>query len=279
MKTILVTGANAGMGFATAKQLAKAGMHVILYCRSAERGQAAQQRLKEETGNSAIDLVIGDLGSLASVRKSAAEINARFKKLDVLINNAGIVNLKKEQTTDGFEQMLGVNYVGHFELTRQLLPLLKRADAGRIVNVASGAYKFVKKKDQRFFDVPDFFPWREYGRSKKALILFTDALAFQLRNTTVTANALHPGAVATSLGVSRQTGFGQSIYKMLTPFFKTAEEGADTAIYLALSPDVAGISGHYFVDRQAVPTEITKEQQQAQKLWQETQQRIADHTK
>lgn len=223
--------------------------------------------------------MIGDLGSLASVRKSAAEINARFKKLDVLINNAGIVNLKKEQTTDGFEQMLGVNYVGHFELTRQLLPLLKRADAGRIVNVASGAYKFVKKKDQRFFDVPDFFPWREYGRSKKALILFTDALAFQLRNTTVTANALHPGAVATSLGVSRQTGFGQSIYKMLTPFFKTAEEGADTAIYLALSPDVAGISGHYFVDRQAVPTEIPKEQQQAQKLWQETQQRIADHTK
>ena len=279
MKTILVTGANAGMGFATAKQLAKAGMHVILYCRSAERGQVAQQRLKEETGNSAIDLVIGDLGSLASVRKSAAEINARFKKLYVLINNAGIVNLKKEQTTDGFEQMLGVNYVGHFELTRQLLPLLKRADAGRIVNVASGAYKFVKKKDQRFFDVPDFFPWREYGRSKKALILFTDALAFQLRNTTVTANALHPGAVATSLGVSRQTGFGQSIYKMLTPFFKTAEEGADTAIYLALSPDVAGISGHYFVDRQAVPTEITKEQQQAQKHWQETQQRIADHTK
>lgn len=279
MKTILVTGANAGMGFATAKQLAKAGMHVILYCRSAERGQAAQQRLKEETGNSAIDLVIGDLGSLASVRKSAAEINARFKKLDVLINNAGIVNLKKEQTTDGFEQMLGVNYVGHFELTRQLLPLLKRADAGRIVNVASGAYKFVKKKDQRFFDVPDFFPWREYGRSKKALILFTDALAFQLRNTTVTSNSLHPGAVATSLGVSRQTGFGQSIYKMLTPFFKTAEEGADTAIYLALSPDVAGISGHYFVDRQAVPTEIPKEQQQAQKIWQETQQRIADHTK
>lgn len=279
MKTILVTGANAGMGFATAKQLAKAGMHVILYCRSAERGQVAQQRLKEETGNSAIDLVIGDLGSLASVRKSAAEINARFKKLDVLINNAGIVNLKKEQTTDGFEQMLGVNYVGHFELTRQLLPLLKRADAGRIVNVASGAYKFVKKKDQRFFDVPDFFPWREYGRSKKALILFTDALAFQLRNTTVTANSLHPGAVATSLGVSRQTGFGQSIYKMLTPFFKTAEEGADTAIYLALSPDVAGISGHYFVDRQAVPTEIPKEQQQAQKLWQVTQQRIADHTK
>lgn len=279
MKTILVTGANAGMGFATAKELAKAGMHVILYCRSAERGQAAQQRLKEETGNSAIDLVIGDLGSLASVRKSAAEINARFKKLDVLINNAGIVNLKKEQTTDGFEQMLGVNYVGHFELTRQLLPLLKRADAGRIVNVASGAYKFVKKKDQRFFNVPDFFPWREYGRSKKALILFTDALAFQLRNTTVTANSLHPGAVATSLGVSRQTGFGQSIYKMLTPFFKTAEEGADTAIYLALSPDVAGISGHYFVDRQAVPTEIPKEQQQAQKLWQETQQRIADHTK
>jgi len=114
---------------------------------------------------------------------------------------------------------------------------------------------------------------------KKTLILFTDALAFQLRNTTVTSNSLHPGAVATSLGVSRQTGFGQSIYKMLTPFFKTAEEGADTAIYLALSPDVAGISGHYFVDRQAVPTEIPKEQQQAQKIWQETQQRIADHTK
>lgn len=238
MKTILVTGANAGMGFATAKQLAELGMHVILYCRSAERGQAAQQRLKEETGNPSIDLVIGDLGSFASVRKSAAEINARFEKLDVLINNAGIVNLKKERTADGFEQMLGVNYVGHFELTRQLLPLIKRADAGRIVNVSSGAYKFVKKKDQRFFDVPDFFPWREYGRSKKALILFTDALAFQLRNTTVTANSLHPGAVATSLGVSRQTGFGQSIYKMLTPFFKTAEEGADTAIYLALSPEL-----------------------------------------
>jgi len=213
---------------------------------------------------------------LASVRKSAAEINARFEKLDVLINNAGIVNLKKERTADGFEQMLGVNYVGHFELTRQLLPLIKRADAGRIVNVASGAYKFVKKKDQRFFDVANFLPWREYGRSKKALILFTDALAFQLRNTTVTANALHPGAVATSLGVSRQTGFGQSVYKMLTPFFKTPEEGSDTAIYLALSPEVAGISGRYFVDRQAVPTEILDERQQAQKLWEETQRRIAD---
>ncbi|OTN76703.1 hypothetical protein A5886_001781 [Enterococcus sp. 8G7_MSG3316] len=277
MKTIVVTGANAGMGYATAEALAKQGAHVIMYCRSKERGLAAQKTIQKSTGNQAIDLVIGDLGSLESVQHSAAEMRERFDKIDVLIDNAGVVTVKKEWTKDGFEQMLGVNYVGHFELTRLLLPLLKRADHARIVVVASGAYKFVPKKDGAFFDVDGFLPWREYGRSKKAMILMAEAFAYQLRNTDITVNSLHPGAVATSLGVSRKTGFGKAVYKVLTPFFKTPAQGADTAIYLATSPEVAGITGQYFVDRQVTSLDIPNKKQQAQHLWTQTQQEIADH--
>ena len=277
MKTIVVTGANAGMGYATAEALAREGAHVIMYCRSQERGAAAQKALQESTGNHAIDLVIGDLGSLESVQHSAAEMRRRFDKIDVLIDNAGVVTLKKESTKDGFEKMMGVNYVGHYELTRLLLPLLKRADHARIVIVASGAYQFVPDQDQAFFDVAGFLPWREYGRSKKAMILMAEAFANQLRNTDITVNALHPGAVATSLGVSRKTGFGKAVYKVLTPFFKTPAQGADTAVYLATSPEVAAISGQYFVDRQITALDIPNKKQQAQALWVQTQREIADH--
>ncbi|WP_430609295.1 SDR family oxidoreductase [Enterococcus sp. DIV0876] len=276
-KTIVITGANAGIGYATAEVLAKEGAHIIMYCRSSKRGAAAQKALQASTGNQAIDLVIGDLGSLESVQRSAAEMHARFDKIDVLINNAGVVTLKKEWTKDGFEQMMGVNYVGHFELTRLLLPLLKKADRARIVVVASDAYKFVPDKDQAFFDVEGFLPWREYGRSKKAMILMAEAFADQLRNTDITVNALHPGAVATSLGVSRKTGFGKAVYKVLTPFFKTPAQGADTAIYLATSSEVADISGQYFVDRQITPLKIPHKNQQMRKLWTQTQREIADH--
>ncbi len=277
MKTIVVTGANAGMGYATAEALAREGTHVIMYCRSQERGAAAQKALQESTGNHAIDLVIGDLGSLESVQHSAAEMRRRFDKIDVLIDNAGVVTLKKESTKDGFEKMMGVNYVGHYELTRLLLPLLKRADHARIVIVASGAYQFVPDQDQAFFDAAGFLPWREYGRSKKAMILMAEAFADQLRNTDITVNALHPGAVATSLGVSHKTGFGKAVYKVLTPFFKTPAQGADTAVYLATSPEVAAISGQYFVDRLITALDIPNKKQQAQALWVQTQREIADH--
>lgn len=267
-KVILITGANSGMGLAASIALAKKGTHVIMLCRSLERGKEAIQQAKQESGSDSLELMQCDLGSLSSIRLFADQFYAKHSKLDVLLNNAGVVSLKRNLTEDGFESMMGVNHLGHFLLTLLLLPALEQAEQGRIVNVSSGAHKIGNIHFEDPYLSKGFSVWKGYAQSKLANILFTTELARRLKETNVTANSLHPGAVATSLGVNRQTGFGKRVYAMLKPFFLTPKEGAKTAIYLMESPEVSGISGHYFYKNKKAPvTERAKDIDLAGKLW------------
>ncbi len=249
-KTAVVTGASGGMGKATAAALAgRHGMKVYMLVRSEERGRRAVEDIRRRHPEAELELVVGDLGSLSSVRAVAEALKARCDRIDVLVNNAGVVTVKREETEDGFERMMGVNHLGHFVLTGLLLPLLEAGPEGRIVVVSSGAHKIGR------MDYGDpqlrrgFTVWGGYGRSKLANVWFARALATRLKGSKATVNALHPGAVSTDIGVNRQTGFGRAVHKLLKPFFLSAEEGADTAIYLATAAEAAGRSGEYYYRR------------------------------
>jgi NAD(P)-dependent dehydrogenase (short-subunit alcohol dehydrogenase family) len=248
-KVVLITGANSGMGLAAVVEMARRGANVIMACRSHKRGEAALEEAKRQSGSDHIRLMLCDLGSFASIRAFATEFTASYPVLDVLINNAGVVSVKRELTADGYEQDLGVNHLGHFLLTHLLLDRLKSAEQGRIVVVASGAYKIGKLYLDDHTLSRGFNPAKAYARSKLANILFTRELAARLLGTSVTVNCVHPGAVGTSIGVNRDTGFGRSLLKLLSYFFLTPEKGADTAVYLATAPELSGVSGQYFYRR------------------------------
>ncbi|CAM3324893.1 MULTISPECIES: SDR family oxidoreductase [Saccharibacillus] len=246
-KTALVTGANSGMGLATSAGLVQKGYRVLMACRSRARGEEALERIVQSGGPGSAELVLCDLADLASIRRFADDVHGRISSLDVLINNAGVVSPKRQETKDGFELALGVNHLGHFLATNLLLDLIKPA-GGRIVVVASGAYKAgrIHFEDPHLRD--GYNVVKSYGQSKLANILFARELALRLYADGVAVNSLHPGAVLTQLGVNRGTGFGQGVYRALgrMPSFQTPEEGASTAVYLADSPEVEGISREYF---------------------------------
>ncbi|WP_062833178.1 SDR family oxidoreductase [Paenibacillus amylolyticus] len=247
-QTAIVTGANSGMGLATTIELARQGYHVIMACRSEKRGQEALQEAVRQSGSSAIELMLCDLGSLESIRQFARTFRERHDRLDVLVNNAGVVMVKRKETSDGFEQSIGINHLGHFLLTLLLIEPLKAAKQGRVVNVSSGAYKAGKIHFEDPHLHKGYNPIKSYAQSKLANVLFTRALAGKMSGTSVTVNCLHPGAVGTSIGVDRNTGFGTRIMAFVgkLPFFLSPEEGARTAVYLATSPEVVGITGRYY---------------------------------
>ncbi|WP_010500735.1 SDR family oxidoreductase [Paenibacillus elgii] len=267
-RTVIVTGANSGMGLAATVELARLGAYVIMACRSRERGEQALQEAQRQSGSDRLRLMQLDLGSLASVRAFAAAFDEQHDTLDALINNAGVVAIKRQTTSDGFEAMMGVNHLGHFLLTNLLLEPLLRSSQGRIVTVSSGAHKI----GNIHFDDPHltkgYSVWKGYAQSKLANILFTKELAERLKGTTVTANSLHPGAVGTNLGVDRATGFGGKIHALLRPFFLTPEEGARTTVYLASSPEVSSISGEYFYRKRIAPVSArAQDMELASRLW------------
>lgn len=274
-KTVIVTGANAGMGLATVTLLAREGAHVVMACRSRERGEAALAQARRDSGSDAIELMLCDLGSLESIRTFAEAYRSRYASLDVLVNNAGVVAIKRQTTRDGFESMIGVNHLGHFLLTRLLLEPLLAAPQGRIVNVSSGAHKWGRIYWGDPHLTRGFNVVKGYAQSKLANILFTRELAERLADTRVTVNSLHPGAVSTQIGIDRKTGFGRQVHALLRPFFLTAEEGAGTAVYLASSPDVANASGGYYI--QSKPAPISKraaDKPAAQRLWTWSEQQV-----
>ncbi|GGA42808.1 SDR family oxidoreductase [Paenibacillus physcomitrellae] len=246
----VVTGASGGMGLATARMLASEhGMKVYLLARSLERGTAALENVKRCSKRDDPELILCDLGSMEQIRRAAEEIRSRCTHIDVLVNNAGVLTLRREETEDGFERQLGVNHLGHFVLTRELLPLLSESRQGRIVIVSSAIHKFGKMNYNDPHMKRRYTMWGAYGRSKLANLWFMKELHERLKESRVTVNAVHPGAVSTQIGVNRSTGFGTFVHRMVKPFFLTPEQGADTAVYLASSPEVAGMSGLYFYKR------------------------------
>ena len=244
-KIALVTGANSGMGMASARMLARKGYFVLMLVRSEKRGSEAFKMLNEDQPD-CFQLILCDLSDLQSVRRAASFIGETYEKIDVMLNNAGVITTQRELTKEGLEMQFAVNHVGHFLLTMLLLQKLQKGS--RIIQVASGAHKW---GDIHFEDLSldkSFRPFKAYGQSKLANVLFAKELSKKLAPYGITVNSCHPGAVATNMGVNRETGFGRGITKLLKPFFRSPEEGAATAVYLATAPSVEEITGEYFYD-------------------------------
>ncbi len=247
-KVCVVTGANSGIGKATAMGLAQMGATVVIVCRDQAKGEGAQHEIKEKSGNDGIDLMLTDLTSQASIRQLAENIQQRYQQVHVLINNAGGVNLTRRETSDGLEATFAVNYLAPFLLTNLLLDKLKASSPARIVNVSSESHQsgYIKMDDLEL--EKGYRLMRAYGQSKLALVLFTYELARRLQGAGVTANCLHPGFVATNIGQNGVGSVGRSIVKLIfSRLGISPEEGAKTSIYLASSPEIEGITGKYFI--------------------------------
>ncbi|HVX22729.1 MAG TPA: SDR family oxidoreductase [Acidimicrobiales bacterium] len=270
-KTVVVTGGSSGIGLETAVALATAGARVVVTARDQGRGEAAVADVRRRSGRDDVDLVVFDLGSLASVRQGAADVLARCPRLDVLVNNAGLVLSDRHQTVDGYEATFAINHLGPFLLTWLLLDRLRASAPARVVTVASAAHQSARK-GLDFDDLQStahYSGMRAYGASKLANILFTTELARRLEGTGVTANCLHPGTVATGYGRDGDTrgvlAFG---VKVIKPFILTPAQGAVTSVYLASAPAVEGVTGRYFVKcRARDPSRAAQDRLAARRLW------------
>jgi len=275
---VAITGPTAGIGRATALELARRGARLTLFCRNPDKAGALSRDIVA-VGGLAPAIIAMDMADLDSVRRAGQEFIDGNDGLDVLLNNAGVINTSRKETVDGFEQTLAVNHFAPFLLTGILLPVLQRTAGARIVNVASDAHAFVR--GMGFEDMQatkGYRTFREYGRSKLANILFTRRLARLLGGQDITVNCLHPGAVATSLGTQNSGFINRIVPLLLKPFFKTPEQGAQTSIYLCSSPDVAGTTGQYFVNcKQAQPKPWARDDAAADRLWEFTEQALDFH--
>jgi len=259
-----VTGANSGIGKATALGLARLGGTVVMACRDATRGEAARQEIIRASGKPRVFLEIVDLASEASTRSLAEAFPRKYPRLDVLINNAGVYTSHREITPDGLERQFEVNYLSGFLLTHLMLDLLKKSAPSRIVNVSSSAHgpsaiHFDDLQGERRYS-----GYRAYGQSKLAQILFTRELARRLEGTGVTVNACHPGVIRTNLGI----GGASVVVRFVRMFFKGPAKGAETPIYLATSPDVEGVTGKYFANkRERTPSLAAQNPDAARRLF------------
>ena len=251
----LVTGASSGIGKATAAGLARLGARVILACRDAARGELARREIERATGNTGLEVLHVDLASRASTRDFARACCERFERLDVLVNNAGLWSSRRQFSPDGVELTWATNVIGYAQLTHLLLAPLRRAQRARIVNVASELAHSLLIEDPEF-RTRRYDGLTAYAQSKAANRLWTWALARRLEATGITANALHPGAVDT--GIFRKGGGVRGRLGSLWAkgFGRTPEEGADTAVWLAASAAVAGISGRFYRDRSERPCQL-----------------------
>ncbi|MCR5108454.1 MAG: SDR family oxidoreductase [Lachnospiraceae bacterium] len=264
-KIAIVTGANSGMGMETTKALADEGATVIMLCRSERRGREALEKLLEKKDRK-LDLILCDLGDFASVRDFVRQIKEKYGRVDILVNNAGFISLDRQETKEGLERQFGINHIGHFLLTTELLDMMKKG--ARIVVVASGAHK---AGNIHFDDINlkhGYNVVRAYSQSKLANVLFTKELARRLSDKGITVNCCHPGAVATNMGVDRDTGFGKTITGLLKPFFLTPEKGARTAVFLAVDESVKDTTGEYFYKcKPAGSSKRSKDMELARKLF------------
>jgi NAD(P)-dependent dehydrogenase (short-subunit alcohol dehydrogenase family) len=262
-KTVLITGATSGIGKATAIGLAKMGATIIFTSRNAQKGESARNDIEKASSNPDICMMPCDLSSLESIRTFCKEFKAHFAAFHVLINNAGVWDFTRRESRDGIENIFAVNFLAPFLMTNLLLNILKKSSPARIINVTSGLHHGVINFDD-IESKQKFSGMDAYRQSKLGIILFTRLLAKKLEGTGVIVNAAHPGMVATDLG--RDAGFfSRSFFKL---FGRTPHKGATTLIYLASSPEVASVTGEYFVDcRPAHSSAQSHELASAEKLW------------
>jgi NAD(P)-dependent dehydrogenase (short-subunit alcohol dehydrogenase family) len=269
-KVALVTGGTSGIGKATAMALAAMGADVVVVGRDRERGERAAEEIRAQTGGR-VDLALADLSSQAEVRNLAEEFKRRYDRLDVLVNNAGLVQSTRTETVDGLESTFAINHLAPFLLTNLLLDVLKKSAPSRVVTVSSEAERWgnidfddlQSKKKYRGFPV--------YGMTKLANIMFTYELAERLEGTGVTATCMHPGAVNTRFGTSNR-GPMTLLFRLFKPFMRTPDQGADTVIWLASSPEAEGLSGRYYADRKPLePKKIANDPAACRRLWEESE--------
>jgi NAD(P)-dependent dehydrogenase (short-subunit alcohol dehydrogenase family) len=265
-KVCVVTGATGGIGRVTARELARRGAEVIIVGRNRDYGDAVAAEAREASGGSGTFLA-ADLSSQNEVRRLANEIHERYPRIDVLVNNAGGMFRRRRLSSDGIEMTFALNHLSSFLLTNLLLPALYRASAARIVNVASNAHRGVNIDFEDLQGERRYQGWVAYKRSKLANICFTFALAQRLAGSTVTANALHPGFVATDIG-ARGDWMATIVWRLLSLFAIDVEKGAETPVYLAASADVAGVNGRYFSECKPVePSASAHDRNVQRKLW------------
>lgn len=270
-KICLITGSNSGIGKETARELARLGAHVIMVARSRERGEEARDDIIESTGNRNVDLFIADLSVMREIVNLATRLKEKYKKLDVLVNNAGGINQDRILTEEGNELTLAVNHLAPFLLSHELLPLLGCSGEARIVNVSSGAHQLGKVNLEDFQNT-NYGSLRAYGTAKLLNIMFTYGLARRLEGSHISVNVLHPGFVNTGFGKSNASRSRIMMMKLFSRIAKSPEKGSETSIYLASSHEVIDITGRYFAnssEKRSSKTSYDKGLQEA--IWKKTE--------
>ncbi|MEM7105801.1 MAG: SDR family oxidoreductase [Bacteroidota bacterium] len=267
-KTFLVTGANDGIGKETARHFAGMGARVVMICRSQERGETAKKEIIESTGNENVHLYLADLASQNQIREACKAIIQDIDSIDVLVNNAGFMGYPERQLTeDGIESTFAVNHLGPFMITNLLFPLLRNTDNARIVNVSSVAHKLGEFDEDNLQLDQKYKAFQAYSNSKLMNILFTRELGDRIKDTGITTNCLDPGKVYTGIGKT-YSKFFQFLFKIASPFLLTPKQGAQTSIYLSLSPEVSSTSGEYFVKKKITSTaKKTWDKEDMKRLW------------
>ena len=265
-QTCMVTGANSGIGLATAKGIARMGASVVMVCRDKEKGRVALEQIIAESGSRSVELMISDLTSLDSVRRLASNFKEIHERLEVLINNAGVIMGRRVVTGDGLETTFQVNYLSHFLLTNLLLDALKKSAPSRVVNITSDAHFGGKMEFDDLQRERSYGAMKSYAQSKLAQVLFTHELAKILDGSGVSVNCVHAGVVRTRWG-DEAGAVGIGIW-LASPFMLSPEKGAATPIYVATSPDVKGVTGKYFTKK--VVRDSSREsysEDEAKRLW------------
>lgn len=268
-KIVLITGATSGIGFQTAKELAAKGATLYIVGRNKERAEEAVKEIVMLSGNSNVHYFLANFSSQKSIRALAEEVKQKLSHIDVLINNAGAVFSDFQLSEDGLEMTIATNHFAYFLLTNLLLDLVKKSDAGRIVNVSSGSHYNGKIDFESFTKNKGFFTMTAYAQSKLANVFFTQELAERLKGTSVTVNCLHPGMVKTNIGNKDMPWFSSGVWSFVTKLAGiTVEDGAKTSVYLASSDEVKHVSGKYFDKCKAKePAKITRDKELQKKLW------------
>lgn len=270
-KTVVITGANSGIGYAAAEVLAQRGANLILLCRNDARAETAKRSIAEVAPKATIDCYPLDLASFASVRKAAASVLEHHPRIDVLINNAGLFLPSRTLTEDDLEATLQINHFGPFLLTHLLVPRLFESAPSRIVNVSSRAHRMGTMKFDGFRYDEKYSAWEAYGTSKLMNIYHARSLANRLDPSKVTANALHPGVVSTEFAQDEMSMVGRAL-KLLGFLLKTPRQGAATTIHLASHPEGGLKTGQYFQDEKpAQPRAFALNDEAAERLWHESE--------
>ena len=268
-KTVVISGATNGIGKAAAIELSKERSKLIFTYRNESLANDLLAEIKDLSPDTQVHSVYCDFSNQDSIKKCAEEINEMCENIDVLINNAGVVNTSYHETSDGIENTFAVNHLGYFLFTNLLLHKLKGESETRIINVSSAAHSFVKEIQWQDINFKNNFKQglRCYGQSKLANLLFTRYLAIKLSTENITVNAIHPGGVNTSLGSQNKVWYSKPLRLILRPWFRSPLKGAESIIYLATKQD-DGVTGEYFVDSKIhKSSSYSKNLEEADKLW------------